>query len=319
MPTYEYINVNAAAAEAATPTVAVESNVAANATETAKDPVNTETAVKKELLTNPPEKEKMSKQFEALALKERNITSKEKALKEQIQRVEKFEEMQKELEHDPIGFVLKYRNMSIDDALANHLNASKNGPPKKDKVELLEEKWAQLEKEKEELAKKAQEQETLNKKSALDKQIDTHLNEIVNSMASHISTNKDNYELVLANADEATKLFKDEVLLHTKKLNRDLTKEEHVYILDAVENYLLDNAKKSLEKVKGVKKLGLVKEKEEEKQSSSNISSLPAKKAPQLTNNTASAPVRYQPKPKDSFEEHKRAMAEKYKSSKLTW
>lgn len=210
---------------------------------------------------NPPENDNdshnedpmFSKRFAALSRQEKILRQREADLKAQAEKYKAYEEGQSaqekfmaEIKENPMAVLEKY-NLSLDDLIQYSLGMEAPEPTTDDRVAQLQ---AQIEKmqqdllSREEQAKKAQEEAAQN---SIDEAIAAHKE----SIAQHIQTNADKYELVSAKGEDALALIwtvTEQYFENNHEVLDVATAAEHV------ENYLFEEGQKllGLSKFKGL-------------------------------------------------------------------
>ena len=184
----------------------------------------------------------------ARADRERQIVQKENAeLKNKLTAFEKEKEL---LKNNPIDYIKNNTGMDYEQLTKFYLKQLEteenkpSSPQKDDRVQRLEDKLAELEKEKQETAQKQQQEYTRT-------MINKHLGEVYN----YCQKNSEQYEAILSHTDKAQNIYLDLYQQAYQLGGRDLDTSEILAAINRTEQILTEDLERQAEKLFKIKKL----------------------------------------------------------------
>jgi hypothetical protein len=183
----------------------------------------------------------------ARADRERQIFQKENnELKNKLSSIEKEKEL---LKSNPIEFI-KNNGLTYEELTRMYLaqlegeESKPNSPQKDNRVERLEEKLAELERQKQ-LEEQSLHQQKINQ------QISNHLNQVYN----YCQQNNEQYEAIISHPNEAQNIYLDLYRQAYELGGRDLNQDEIMAAIKRTEDLLVQNLETQAEKLFKIKKL----------------------------------------------------------------
>lgn len=177
-----------------------------------------------------PEKDdKFSSRFAALAKREKAIQAREAKIKEMETRFSSIDKQDAEFKSNPIKFLQDRYGLSYNDLTQLVLNDNKPTPEMK--VRELEEKLTAFERQKQDEAKKAEEE-----------RINGVINKFMGEIGSFVDDNANEFELIKAHG-EGKELIYNVIDQHLSRTGRMLSIKEAA---EHVEKYLTDEAQRFL-------------------------------------------------------------------------
>lgn len=187
-----------------------------------------------------------AQRFAELARQERILHQKAQELKAKEEKLSKYEQYERDLEENPVGFIKKVKGYSFDDITKKHLEAldredGKESPNSYNKR--VEQRIEQLEKQRE-----------LEKESLYKQQQEQAYSQHITAVSKYIQSNKDNYEVIMAHPSRATTLYKEILDNAISIAGRELAHDEVVAVINRTEELLYEEVKPLVENLTKTKK-----------------------------------------------------------------
>ncbi len=184
---------------------------------------------------------KFAAKFAALSRKEREIQTKERQLKESLNKLQQYENALKSVKQNPLELVKAAGYKDLEEYLQVVLNHGEQPDPYKQKVETIEQKIAAYEQQIAEQNRQAQEYQKQQQLAAIHEDI-----------GNFVKANEEKYELISAyNAITDVWDLIERVFIESNG-RQHMTMEEAA---DKVEEYYFERAKEEKERLVKVKKL----------------------------------------------------------------
>lgn len=184
---------------------------------------------------------KAARQFAEIAKRENELRRKERSVKDFLPKIQEYEKSKANAKANPIKYLQELTGLSFDDiinASLSNLDNKTQDPQKK-----IEEKLAQIEREREE-------ERTQRTKQNQDAQWNQHLTNV----SKFVNENSDKYEVILSHPDRATSIYRELVDQTISLAGRELNGDEVVALIDRTEKLLTNEVQPLFERLSKSKK-----------------------------------------------------------------